>query len=95
MSKELEQKENRQEEVINCPSCNSLQSFAARERQRNDGKTEVFIGCRMCKWEQILYVGTKDKVKIKKDIDSLKGKVLRGDPLGSVLEERQRRLAES
>lgn len=80
--------------MTNCPRCHSLQSFAARERELDDGQVEVYIGCLMCRWEQILYIGTKEKVKIKKDIDKLRGKVLRGDPLGSVLDQRQRRLLE-
>jgi hypothetical protein len=49
----------------------------------------------MCRWESVLYEGTEEQVRLKKDIDDLRGKAMRGDPIGSILKKRQERLRDS
>jgi RNase P subunit RPR2 len=78
-----------------CPNCNSPQSFKAAKRVVGKGRAEIFIRCTMCRWEVILYAGTERQVRLKQDIDKLRGKALRGDPVKRVLQKRQERLRDS
>ncbi len=77
-----------------CPRCNSPQSFKSRRREEED-KVQVYIACTMCRWEIILYEGTEEQVELKKDIEELRGKAMRGDPIQPVLKKRQERLRDS
>lgn len=49
----------------------------------------------MCRWEQILHEGTKEQVELKKDIEQLRGKAMRGDPIRPILRKRQEKLRDS
>lgn len=49
----------------------------------------------MCRWESVIYEGTEEQVNLKKDIDELRGKAMRGDPITSILKKRQERLRDS
>jgi hypothetical protein len=49
----------------------------------------------MCRWEEILYEGTEDQVKLRKDIERLRGRAMRGDPIQPILRKRQERLRDS
>lgn len=74
----------------NCPRCNSLQKFSKR-REDHGGLAKVFIRCRMCHYEKLIFSGSSEQADLKSDIDKLTGKVLRGDPLSAVLKKRQER----
>lgn len=77
-----------------CPRCNSPQSFKARQRPKGD-RIEIFIGCTMCRWERVIFTGTPEQVKLRKDIDKMRGKAMRGDPVQPVLRKRQERFRNS
>lgn len=55
----------------------------------------IAIFCTMCHWQAIIFEGTAEQVRLKKDIDKLRGKALRGDPVQPVLRKRQERLRDS
>lgn len=79
----------------NCPNCNSLQTFAVKKDVLGENKAEIYIACNMCRWKAVLFEGTEEQVKLKQDIDTLRGKTLRGDPIRPVLRKRQERLRDS
>lgn len=58
-------------------------------------RAEIFIACTMCRWEAILFSGTERQVKLKKDIDKLRGKALSGIPIRGVLQKRRERMRDS
>jgi hypothetical protein len=53
----------------------------------------VFIKCRICQWEKVLFDGPREVVELELDIERLRGRVGAGQTsLASVLRRREMRL---
>lgn len=68
----------------NCPSCNSLQRFAPRERVEG-GRIVRYIVCSMCRTETVLDTLTVDEVRARRTRTRLRNRAIRHSPIRDLI----------
>jgi len=76
-----------------CPTCSIPQRFGQQRRVGDGGELVIFIACRSCDYEQIIFSGTRPIVELKLDIQRIEAKIAQGVPMHDVLRRRRERLA--
>jgi hypothetical protein len=76
---------------INCPRCNSLQSFGQQRRRVAQDEYEIFVKCTKCHYELLVTSGSSDKILNDREISKLRARATIDPRLREVLNRKLRK----